>query len=362
MGFMTVLALIFALLGALDRICGNRFGLGKEFDKGFMLLGNMALSMIGMIVLAPALANLLQPLFGFVSNTLKLDPSIIPASLFANDMGGAPLALEVAADAAMGRFNALVVSSMMGCTISFTIPYSMNVVKPERHRHMFFGFLCGIVTIPVGCFVAGLVCRLPIGDLLLNMLPLALFSALIAAGLLLCPQFCVKVFSIIGTFIKILITFGLGLAILKFVTGLEPIKGLETLEEGARICINASVVLAGMFPFMFVVSKLLHRPMKTLGRRLSVSETSVMGLLSNIVTNATTFEMVNHMDTKGIVLNAAFAISAAFSLGGHMAFTLALDATYLVPVLIGKLTAGISGLVLAIILYNRVYKDEESEL
>lgn len=36
MSFMSKLALAFALLGALDRMLGNRFGLGKEFEKGFM--------------------------------------------------------------------------------------------------------------------------------------------------------------------------------------------------------------------------------------------------------------------------------------------------------------------------------------
>ena len=34
-----------ALLGGLDRLAGNRFGLGKRFEEGFMLLGPTALSM-----------------------------------------------------------------------------------------------------------------------------------------------------------------------------------------------------------------------------------------------------------------------------------------------------------------------------
>ena len=362
MSFMSKLALVFALLGALDRILGNHFGLGKEFEKGFMLLGSISLSMLGMIVLAPVLADLLQPVFGFGYHTLNLDPSIIPASLFANDMGGTSLSLEVYQDAAMGKFNALVVSSMMGATISFNIPYAMAVVKPERYRHMLFGFLCGIVTIPLGCFVSGLVYRLPMGALLLNLLPLMLLSALVAAGLLLLPDLSVKIFNIFGILIKIFITVGLALGILRFMTGIELIKGMSTLEEGARICLNTAVVLAGMFPFMFVVSKLLSKPLRAVGKKLAVSETSVMGLLSTIVSNATTFEMLNSMDTKGIVLNSAFAISAAFSLGSHLAFTLALDPSYLVPVLVGKLTAGFAGLILAIVLYKRVYKNKEETL
>ena len=43
---------VFALFGALDRIFGNRLGLGKEFEKGFHLFGTIALSMIGILVLS----------------------------------------------------------------------------------------------------------------------------------------------------------------------------------------------------------------------------------------------------------------------------------------------------------------------
>ena len=36
-----------AVLGGVDRIAGNRFGLGKRFEEGFTLLGPTALSMSG---------------------------------------------------------------------------------------------------------------------------------------------------------------------------------------------------------------------------------------------------------------------------------------------------------------------------
>ena len=55
MDVLTILILIFALLGALDRILGNKFGLGKEFERGFQLLGTMALSTMGMLIIAPLL-------------------------------------------------------------------------------------------------------------------------------------------------------------------------------------------------------------------------------------------------------------------------------------------------------------------
>ena len=57
MNIMTTVMLVFSLLGAFDRIIGNRFGIGKEFEKGFMMFGANALSMIGMIVISPWIAD-----------------------------------------------------------------------------------------------------------------------------------------------------------------------------------------------------------------------------------------------------------------------------------------------------------------
>ena len=356
MNFVAVFMVIFSMIAAADRIFGNRLGMGKEFEKGFMILGNMALSMIGMIVISPFLADLLEPLFGVVWNVFRIDPSIIPASLFANDMGGAPLSVEVAKNEAVGRFNALVVSAMMGCTISFTIPYALGIVPKERHKPVLLGFLCGIVTIPLGCFVGGIVCRVPLADLLIDLLPLVLFSGIIAAGLLLCPMLCVRIFDIFGRIIKILITIGLALGVLRYLTGVEILPGLATLEEGAAICLNASAVMSGAFPFIYLVSKALTKPLRALGSRMGIGEISALGFISSLATSLTTYEMVKDMDEKGIVLNSAFAISGAFTFAGHLAFTMAFDASYIVPVILGKLFAGVTAILLAVLIHHRMEK------
>ncbi len=223
-----------------------------------------------MIVISPLLADLMRPVFDGMYNILHLDPSLLPAMLFANDMGGAPLATEVARDEAIGGFNALIVSSMMGATISFTIPFSLQVVKKEHHRQLALGLLCGVVTMPIGCFVAGLVCRIPLGALCIDLLPLIILSAVIATGLLLFPNACVKVFSVFGFLIKTLIIVGLLLGMVNFLAKEPLIKGLATVEDGAIICINAAVVLAGMFPLVHIVSRLLKRPIGALGKSLDI--------------------------------------------------------------------------------------------
>lgn len=356
MNIITVVMLVFSMLGALDRILGCRFGLGKEFERGFHLLGIMALSMIGMIVISPWIADVLAPVFDLVWNTLHIDPSIIPASLFANDMGGAPLSVEVAKDPAVGMFNALVVSSMMGCTISFTIPFALGVIEEHLHKSVLLGFLCGIVTIPVGCLIGGLTLGLPIGALVGDLLPLLLFSGLIALGLVLCPMQCVKIFGIIGKGIKILITIGLALAILRYLSGIELLPGLATLEEGAMVCLNASAVMSGAFPLMFVLSKLLQKPLAYLGKKIGINEISALGFVSSMATSVTTYGMMKDMDERGVVYNAAFTISGAFTFAGHLAFTMAFDSDYILPMIVGKLTAGFTSVLVAVLVCRRQEK------
>ncbi len=354
MNFLSVFMAVFSVLGALDLIIGNKFGIGKEFEKGFMLFGNLALSMIGMIVIAPIVGNIIAPVSEVIYNYTHIDPSVFPAMIFANDMGGAPLAASIAKSESFGLFNGLVVASMMGCTVSFTIPFALNTVKQENHKFVLFGFLCGILTIPVGCFVAGIIAGVQIASLLLNLMPLIIFSALIAVGLIYLPKLCIRIFMVLGNILKTLIIFGLALGIISFLTGYEVIKGLETMENAAMICLNASVVMTGAFPFLYILARIIKKPLGAMGKKLEINEASTMGFFNSLAASITTFNEMERMDKKGIVLNSAFAISAAFVFADHLAFTMSYNSDYIAAVIAGKLISGILAVFAAAVLYKKI--------
>ena len=371
MTVLIILVLLFSTLAAVDFVLGNKLGIGAEFERAFKLFAAMALSMIGMLVLAPLIAELLNPVLGFMSEALGLDPSILPAMLLANDMGGAPLAEQVASDHNVGMFNGLVVSSMMGCTVSFTIPFALGLVKKENHRELCFGLLCGVVTIPVGCLVSGIICAIPIGALLLNLLPLVVFSAIIAVALIFLPEVCVKVFKVFGFVINAIIIIGLMMGIYNFliprITPMELfgnsidlpiIPVIDTLESGAMVCLNASVVMTGMFPLVTLASRLLKKPLNAIGNKVGIDEKSTLGVVASLATSATTFGMMNDMNKKGMMINSAFAVSGAFTFCSHMAFTMAYEGgeAYLLPMIVGKLVSGACALLLAFLLYDKLMK------
>ncbi len=352
MNILSIIILIFAIIGIIDKLLGNKLGLGKEFEKGFALFVPMVFSMLGMLVISPAVGIWLTPFFDWFYSVFKIDPAIIPASLFANDMGGMTLANSICKTESIGNFCAFVVSSMMGCVISYTIPFALGVVKKEQHKDMFFGFLCGIITIPVGCFVSGLISGINVFQLLITLLPLILFSVLLGVMLVLFKNICIKAFVLFGHIIRWIAMLGLACAIFTFITKIEICKYFDSFENAAFICANACVTLSGALPLMFVVSKLLNKPFEKIGRKMGVDSLSAFSFLSTLVTNATTFSSMEKMNRKGVALNSAFAVSAAFTFGGHLALTMVFNTKYILPMIVGKLVSGIFAIALAMLLYK----------
>lgn len=349
----------FSLLGAFDLIIGNKFGLGKQFERGLELLGTMALSMVGMIIIAPLISQLLFPFFKTLSTVIPFDPAVIAGSLLANDMGGYPLAMEFALTPESGNFNGLVVGAMMGATVSFTLPFALGAVPKEKHDSLMLGLMCGIVTVPVGCFVAGLIVRFPIEQMLLSLVPLLIFSAVLAVGLFKAPKVCVKIFKYLGVFIKTIILIGLASGIFEFLTGIKLIPHTENIQAGVDVIFSASAVMTGAFPLVYLLSRVLDKPMKAIGKKIGINATAAIGLVSTLATNVTALGNMKDMDEKGVVLNSAFAVSAAFTFAGHLAFTLSNNPDYVICVIIGKLIAGLTSLFVANFIYNKTHKTNE---
>ena len=353
---LAIIMAVFAVIGALDKITGNHLKLGDEFEKGILTLGPLSLSMIGMMTIAPALSKLLLPVITPVANLLHFDPSALAGILIANDMGGAALADGVATDPLLGSFHGLCVASMLGATVSFTIPVALRSSKKENHDDVLLGLLCGIATIPVGCFISGLVMGIKPLTVLLNLSPALLISVIIILGLLFLRKITVKIFSIFGKFITILITAGLALGIFQQLTGKVILKNTAPIMESAATVFTICITLAGTFPLIAIISKILKKPLSALGKKLDLDDTSVVGLIATLANSIATMESADRMNRKGRVLNLAFAVSAAFVFGDHLAFTLSYNDDHIIPVIVGKLVAGITALVLASILYKKTNK------
>ncbi len=347
------LMVLFMALGAVDRIIGNRFGLGEKFEEGILAMGSLALAMIGIICLAPVLASLLRPVVVPVYQFLGADPAMFAGTILANDMGGAPLARELALTQEAGQFGGLIVGSMLGPTIVFTIPVGLGIIQAEDRPHLATGVLAGVVTVPIGSFVGGLAADFPLSMVLRNLIPIVLIAVLIALGLFLIPGGMVKGFQVFGKIIVIIITIGLAAAIIQELTPLTLIPGLNPISDGVEIVGDIAIVLAGAFPLVFVITKVFRRPLMKLGGLLGMNDVAAAGMVATLANNIPMFQMMGDMDRRGKIITVAFAVSAAFVFGDHLGFTAGFDSTMIFPMIVGKLVGGVTAVAVAMFLTRK---------
>ena len=344
---------VFAVLGGLDRIIGNRFGLGQEFENGMIAMGSMGLAMIGMIALAPVLANVLRPVVVPVYSFLGADPAMFAGTLLACDMGGGQLARELSADAQASLLGGVITGSMMGSTIVFTIPVAMGILPEQDRPALATGVLAGIVTIPVGILAGGLVAGFPVLMVLRNLIPIVIIAVLIALGLWKAENAMIRGFECFGKGVLAVITVGLVATIVESLTGFVLIPGLAPIEEGFYTVGNIALVLAGAFPLVYTLTKVLRKPLMALGKALGVNEVAAAGLLATLANSIATFGLVKDMDHRGKVVNMAFAVSAAFVFGDHLGFTAGFAPELLPAVIVGKLVGGVTSVAVAVLLTRK---------
>ena len=197
-----MIMMIFMIVGAVDKIRGNKKGYGEKFEEGFNAIGPLALSMAGVVAAAPVLAQVLGPIIKPIYTVFGADPSMFATTLLACDMGGYPLAMQLAGDQAIGNFAGLILGTMMGPTIVFTIPVALGIIDKKDRGYLGAGVLAGMITIPIGCVIGGIAMtamtpyKLSIVRILQNLIPVIIIAGLIVFGLWVAPAKMINGFKI----------------------------------------------------------------------------------------------------------------------------------------------------------------------
>ena len=341
---------VFALLGGLDRILGGRFGLGSRFEEGILSMGSLALAMVGIVSLAPVLAGILKPIVVPVYRLLGADPAMFAGTVLACDMGGGPLARQLTADPQAADLGGVITGSMLGATVVFTIPVAMGILEKRDRPAMAKGILCGMVAIPFGILAGGLTAGYAFSMVLRNLVPIVLMALLIALGLWRAEKAMVAAFTAFGKILVAVVTVGLSGAIIQALTGFAVIPGLAPISEGFETVGTIAIVLAGAFPLVYVLTRVLNKPLMALGKLLGINEPASAGLIASLANSIATFGMVKDMDDRGKVVNIAFAVPAAFVFGDHLGFTAGFAPELLPAMIVGKLVGGVVAVGIALLL------------
>ena len=345
---------IIMVIGAIDKSIGGRIGLGEQFEEGILAMGSLALSMAGIIVLAPKLSDWLSPIVVPIYKLLGADPAMFAGTLLANDMGGFFLAQQMTTDPEIVLFSGGILGAMMGATLVFSIPVGLGLIEIEDRPFLAQGILCGLVTIPIGAAVSGILMGMSFGKIFMNLIPIILVAVLIALGLWKFTSQMIKGFIVFGKIIVAVATIGLAIGGLDWLVGIKLFDNQESLSVAFETVGGIAITLAGAYGLVFIITKIFKKPLMKFGNVLGINEVSAAGLIASLANNIAMFQTVKNMDQKGKVINIAFAVSASFAIGDHLGFTAGVAPEIIMPMIVGKLAGGITAILVAMLITKNV--------
>lgn len=347
-----------AVVGGLDRIFGNKLGLGEKFEEGFNSMGPLALGMVGIVVLSPVIAQVLGPIIIPGLTAIGADPAIFGAIL-PNDTGGFPLAMELAMNPEAGLYSGLIVASMLGCTIVFSIPVGLGLIEKKDRPYFAKGLLIGLMAVPIGSIIGGFIAGYDMNMVIVNSVPVVIISVLLAIGLKFIPNKMIKGCIYFGNFIVALITVGLVAAAFESMTGVVIIPGLSPINEALGIIGEIGIVLLGTFPVLAILTKLLDKPLSIIGNRLGMDSTSTAGLIFTLANSIPVYKMMKDMNPRGKIINTAWLVPATAALGDHLGFTAGVHPEAIPAVVISKIIAGVIAVGLAMMLTKSTAAEDQ---
>lgn len=348
----------FLIVGGIDRLIGNKIGIGAEFERGFYLMGTTTLSVVGLIVLAPPLASALTAALTPVFDLIGADPAMFPG-MFTSTEISLPLALAMTEQEQIAKFSGIIVGSCMGGVISFTIPLACGLIKKEDYRYFSAGTLTGFIFDPLACFIGGLVMGLPAGIVLIQLIPVIVFAVILVLLMLFIPEPVMKAFRYFSKFLMAVVTFGLLCGAVESMTGFVIIPGLNPISDGFRTIGTIALSVASALCFLFVIRKAFKRPLAALAAKIGIDELSIVNIIMSATTIVPGYSTYEKMNGKGKLLFAALTAAATPALGVHLGVTSAMAPEMIFPMLVCRVCGGVFAVISALLFSRRLFRKEE---
>lgn len=379
-----------AIAGAFASAIKPECELGRQFVAGIDSIGPIFLPVAGIMASAPYLTAFVETVFGPAYSALGADPAMAATTFIAVDMGGYQLA-DVLAQTRESWIMAMMTGYMAGATIVFTIPVALKMLEKRDRKYLALGVMSGLLAIPVGVFAASAIialshpvvreivstnaeatCQLALSwaQIGVNLVPLIIICVALAAGLKFAPDAMIRGFIVFGRVMEAALKIVFVLVVVEYFTGLwstlfgsfgfDPIIAddediFRALETSGAI----GMMLCGAFPMVYLIRKYLAKPLEKVGGVFGLSSDATAGLLAGSANVLALLSMVRDLRARDKVICMAFAVCCAFLFGDHLSFTANFQPSLIVPVLVGKLTAGVCAILFAQLL--AVKKAEELE-
>lgn len=367
-----------AVIGALASIYNSECELGKEFVAGLHSIGPIFIPVAGIMASIPYIASFINHFIAPLFEALGADPGIAGALFIAADMGGYHLA-NTLAQSPEGWILGLITGFQSGATIIFVIPVGLAMLRKVDHKYMALGVMAGLLTVPLSILIIAMTMQLTgvsvrpdittTGDatlplsfswpmLVQNLMPLILFCVSLAATLRYFPKLMISLFLSLGRLMYAAVTLVLVTSIVEYFTsffstmlggwGFAPVIAdtqdqFRALETAGYI----GIMLCGAFPMVYLIKRYLSKPIEVVAGRFGMSAVGAAGVLAASANVLAMFRLVEDMPPKDKVMVIAFAVCAAFTFGDHMAYSANFQPSIILPLIIGKLSGGVLGMLMA---------------
>lgn len=366
------------VIGAIASIVKEESGLGRAFEEGLQTVGSLFMPLTGLMVSVPYLTIFVQRGIGKVYSLFGADPAIAATTLIPSDVGGNILAYQIAHNPE-SWIMAMIVGYMAAPIISFNIPVGLAMLEKQDHHYLALGAMAGIIAIPFGVLTTCLILyidKTPIRavisttgpttynlsfhltEIFLNLMPLAVLCLLLALGLRYIPDKMIKGFMYYGKFLMSALKIVVALSIVEYYTGFftknlgswgfSPILADDKERFRAIELLGAiGMMLAGAFPMVYLINKYLQKPLVKMGQIIGLSPEGSVGILASSANALALFKIVKDMPVNDKVICIAYSVCGSYLLGDFLAYTTNFQPTLILPIVLGQLTGGVLGMLIA---------------
>lgn len=356
---IVLIMLIFALIGFIDKIFDLQLGLSYSFDDGFSTMLTMMYAIVGIGSVGITLIEAHLDAISSVSAFLPFDPSLLIGILLAPDLGGYPICEKISAHTTLISLNGVILSSLLGQFLSFQLPIFSSALKPNEFQIAMKGFIIGIAAIPIGFLAGGLLLQTPYRIFIGELIPLILICGLAALGLFRFTDQTLRIFGFLAKIVQLMMYLLFFFAMLSAFFPSFACTDQALIEDCVLTVLKSSIVICGSLVLSKIIMKVCRKPILSIANLLGVNETSVICLLLSCATSLAFLPLFSKMDTKGKMLNAAFAVSGSYVIGGQLGYISNMSDSHSTSVfLISKIICGLFSILLMLKLYPHMSRDK----
>lgn len=337
-----ILVSIGFVVGLIAYFIDRKSKLAISFESGIKNMGGLALSMIGILSLTPMFESFLLG-FNSLFNRIGINIEAIISTFIAIDMGAYQIASGLGSTEEVIKFTGILISSVVGCTISFTIPVAIGIIKEKDVKFFIQGIIMGLIPIPIVLIIVGIYMKVDINIIIRSIIPISIIISCILIGILRNIDKTIYILGLLAKGIMYIGAFGLLVQGVGSILNVTLIKGLMPLDEAISIVGKIAIFLAGAYVVIEILKYIISKINLVQGEK----EEILVMLIASTASAVLVFTKFDELSYKNKILLSAFSVAGAYVFGGQLAYVATVDRSSVTLYIVFKLICGVLSLILA---------------